>query len=66
MNAPGLSSIIDNPPQCILDACSTPGITSIHVYVDNYLVDCTEKADSDVARGDRPRGPVLPGEIGYQ
>jgi hypothetical protein len=35
-----LSSIIDQPPKCLLDATSTPGITTMHNWVTDYLVSC--------------------------
>ena len=57
-----LLGIIDNPPQCVLDFCRTPGVTSIHMWVDTYIVDCEDAPDASVPRELRPRFPALPGE----
>ena len=34
------NAIVDTPPQCLLDSTHTPGISTMHVYVNDYLVNC--------------------------
>jgi hypothetical protein len=36
--ADGFSQMVINPPQCMLDAASDPGISTMHVYVEDYLL----------------------------
>ena len=60
------NAIVNTPPQCLLDSTHTPGVTTMHVYVDTYVVTCLqEDEDLTLAKEDRPRPPVLPGESGY-
>ena len=37
----GLTSIVDTPPQCIRDAVFAPGLSSIHMWLGDYEIDCT-------------------------
>ena len=60
------NAIVTNPPQCLIDYTYTPGATTLHVYVDTYVITCLQGPnDASVPEEERERPPVLPGERGY-
>lgn len=66
VNEFALENIVDTAPQCMVDATQTPGIFTMHVYVDTYIVTCRQQdEDEEKETKDRPRPVVLSGEAEY-
>lgn len=40
VNALAIDAIVDTPPTCLLDLSETPGVSTMHVYVGDYIIVC--------------------------